>query len=875
MTLLPGWKLRVLVLMAPMLALPAGSIGETTTSQATKTPATVVTTRTAASAKAPTTARATSKRAEPGAAPRIAGPHASQTRFRPAPPTRAADGLIYIPRELAQVPTQDMDEADFEGISEPPGGDVTHPTLANRTFPFRSEVVGANVRANDTSGDPAGIANSENAIAANGSQVVAGWNDGKGFGTSPGGSGFSYSSDGGLSFTDGGVPPAVAGSIYFGDPSLAVDNAGNFYYANLYSHDGGPRPTAISVNHGTFTGPNFAFDPPVMAAGPDLVNVLDKEWVACDRVNGNVYVTYTRFLAAGGNQIEFTRSTNQGATWSPPILLTSPAIENVQGSRVAVGPSGEIQVLYLVYDVATQNNYMRTRRSADGGLTWGIEVTLPAGPNGIFSNYGSGSPGFNRARGIGFPSMTIDRTAGSNSGRIYATWEETFNYYFDPLGGLGVINETEGNGSQATANPVTIGQEVHGVMSSTADLDFFKFDGVAGDKIILYLTPGSPTAGDGFMRLFCGGTGTGNRAMLSYIGFGTGLIVYTLPSTGTYYFRVSANTASIGNYVVYTGSHVASVEDIARDTRDVIVQTSADGLVWDARRVVNDDLPRFDNAFPEVAVDAAGQVYIDWMDHRGDPCGIGTDVYYTRSATGGASWGGSLKVNDGPPVNWSLVSSNLAPNFGDYWNLVADGCNVYANFADGRQGTPDSWVATINECATPTLIAVTHALAEPDHVDLGWYASDAAELVATIFRREPGGEWSQIGTTRSDGGGQISFRDVAVRAGTRYGYRLGITGDAGVEYFGEVWVDVPAEMGLAIRALSNPVTEELTVSFSLPSGAPGTIELLDVAGRAIQTVKVDASGRARLGGPGLAAGVYVVKLTQAGRSVTARTVVVR
>jgi hypothetical protein len=32
---------------------------------------------------------------------------------------------------------------------------------------------------------------------------------------------------------------------------------------------------------------------------------------------------------------------------------------------------------------------------------------------------------------------------------------------------------------------------------------------------------------------------------------------------------------------------------------------------------------------------------------------------------------------------------------GDYSALVSDGLNVYANWADGRQGTPDSWIAKI------------------------------------------------------------------------------------------------------------------------------------------------------------------------------------
>lgn len=869
MTLLRRSLLGATVLFAAALVVPVNGIGATRSSTAAKPTAIA---RTSTSKKTPTTRKSTTSKSHArGEAPRlVTDRRAEHAQFRPAAPTRAADGNMYVPRELRAIPTQDMDEAGFVGISEP--ADAVNAT--NNSAPLRTQTVGANVRANDTAGDPAGTTNSENSIAANGSQVVAGWNDGKGFSVSPGGSGFAYSSNGGLTFTDGGVPPVTAPALYFGDPSLTVDYNGNFYYANLFSNDG-VNVNCITVNHGKFTGPAFAFDPPVIVAGPDNVNGLDKEWIAADKVNGNVYVTYTRFLAAGGNQIEFTRSLDQGATWSPPLVISNPVTESVQGSRVAVGPSGEIQVIYFVYDNATQNNYMRTRRSIDGGLTWGAEVTLPTGPNGIFSNYGSGPAGFNRARGIGFPSLTIDRSGGPNNGRVYATWEETFNYYFDPIGSLGVVNEVESNNTQATANPITIGQEIHGNLPNTADLDFYSFNGVAGDKVILYLVPGSPSA-DGFIRLFCGGTGTANRAMLSYIGFGTGLVVYTLPSSGTYYFRVSLNTNTPGNYIVYTGAHLPNAEDVARDVRDAIVQSSPDGVVWDTRRVVNDDPPRFDNAFPEVAVDAAGQVFIDYMDHRGDPCGIGTDTYYNRSVDGSVSFLPSNKVNDGPSVNWSLVSSNLAPNFGDYWGLTSDGCNVYANWADGRQGTPDSWVALINDCgATPNLISLIQSQALPDHVDLVWYAGSGSAVSARVYRRQDDQAWRAVGAISADGTGRLNFTDSAVQPGSRYGYRLGVPTADGTEYLGEVWVDVPDGPALAVRALGNPLNQGVWVSFSLPGHDPATLELFDVVGRSIESVHVTAGGQIRLGGGDLKAGVYMVKLTQHGQSVMARAVVVR
>jgi hypothetical protein len=86
---------------------------------------------------------------------------------------------------------------------------------------------------------------------------------------------------------------------------------------------------------------------------------------------------------------------------------------------------------------------------------------------------------------------------------------------------------------------------------------------------------------------------------------------------------------------------------------------------------------------------------------------------------------------------------------------------------------------------------------------------------------------------------------------------------------------------LAIREIRpNPVTREAAVRLALPSSAPATLALLDVAGRRVLTRALEhpAAGPAevRLAAPGaLRAGVYWLKLTQAGCSASRRLVVVR
>ena len=61
-------------------------------------------------------------------------------------------------------------------------------------------------------------------------------------------------------------------------------------------------------------------------------------------------VSYTSFFRVGlrlRDQIEFQRSEDGGHSWSPPLRLSSDGEQGlVQGSRPAVGPDGEVHVVW-------------------------------------------------------------------------------------------------------------------------------------------------------------------------------------------------------------------------------------------------------------------------------------------------------------------------------------------------------------------------------------------------------------------------------------------------------------------------------------------------------------------------------------------------
>src|ERR1700737_4004495 len=162
-------------------------------------------------------------------------------------------------------------------------------------------VVGTNVRVNDPQQPfPNGLlGRSETTIAAskNGMSLLVGFNDAQGFcgppfgaactpENPPGLSGFAFSTDGGVTWTDGGAPdPARFGNVFTrGDPWM--DRGGsdqdNFFYANLSVDAATGDALGVSVHRGHFNNGVFAFEDVRTFNAPNPNDFYDKEAIAAD-----------------------------------------------------------------------------------------------------------------------------------------------------------------------------------------------------------------------------------------------------------------------------------------------------------------------------------------------------------------------------------------------------------------------------------------------------------------------------------------------------------------------------------------------------------------------------------------------------------------
>lgn len=225
---------------------------------------------------------------------------------------------------------------------------------------------------------------------------------------------------------------------------------------------------------------------------------------------------------------------------------------------------------------------------------------------------------------------------------------------------------------------------------------------------------------------------------------------------------------------------------------------------------------------------------------------------------------------------------NPAPD-GNVYALLTDEGIVYAGGSFARLGEhPQSFLAAISEAtrdvSTPVLVAGATVESNPESVRLNWHAAIPIEV--TVQRRNTTGAWRAVGNTRSNEAGDLVYEDVSVVPGTRYGYRLAWF-DSGKELLlGETWVDVPVSPRLALKGMyPNPASSLSRVEFDLSDASPASLEILDVLGRKVWAQDVGHLGgghhELRIREVSLSMGIYLLRLTQDGRSLTANIVIAR
>lgn len=259
-------------------------------------------------------------------------------------------------------------------------------------------------------------------------------------------------------------------------------------------------------------------------------------------------------------------------------------------------------------------------------------------------------------------------------------------------------------------------------------------------------------------------------------------------------------------------------------------------------------------------------------------------VFDGVQSRGGEVWELSLS---GLPTWARLAATGRPPRNRTFQATAMDGDRQQLLVFGGLQpGTGDPF-AEMNDLEalqfdipTPTLLSVEEAAVEPGVVRIIWRSSGGARMIGTVYRSTGDGEWIPKASITSDGSGRLLFEDRDFVPGRRYGYRLGVYEGTTEAPLGEIWLDTPVGSALTLSLASpNPAVGTLSIAFSLPAAGSATLELWDVTGRRVFERMFDGlhAGANRLTlneGRHLRSGVYLLRLSQTGKSVSTKVAVV-
>jgi hypothetical protein len=553
---------------------------------------------------------------------------------------------------LAQVQPADIENhQDFRsGGATLPDMDANSPGPSSRTGIGPPPRIGPNARVNDPQTPfPDGLlGRSEITVAAinGGQQIVVGFNDAQGFCGPPFGvpctpespaglSGFGFSTDGGLTGTDGGAPdPALFGNVFTrGDPWLDRGSFGGntFFYANLSIDATTGADLGVSVHRGHFNGGSFASEDVRVFNAPNAVNLCqvfgapsgtlapcdfyDKEAITVDKKGSpDGYVSVTNFIATCGfaqhgfGQIEVWRTHDGGDTWLGPVIVSldqsdlgCPGGILQQSSNPAIGPNGEVFVAWQFgphLGPTSTGAEIRVARSLDGGVTFSTPVTVAP----INSMRNNPPVGYNRDRINDHPRIFV-ATEGPNRGRVYVA------YY------SAVATVTAGSLSACPAPNIGSICRAQRLTSSQVFVSFSDDQGITWTQVPVAPAP---------------------------------------PSTGLKRWWPVVTVEPGGNV-------------------DVIYYESQ-------------EIPTTSN--PTCTISVGGG-----LRRRGTANSL-VNTFWTQSTDGGATYSAPVMVSTATS-NWCTAARNIRPNFGDYIGSEAGGNRILPAWADGRNGVPDAFFAQI------------------------------------------------------------------------------------------------------------------------------------------------------------------------------------
>ncbi len=268
-----------------------------------------------------------------------------------------------------------------------------------------------------------------------------------------------FSNDAGVTW---GGAISGAGQLNLGDPATAISLNGWWYVGDI-SYDWG-QGVAYSTDQGT-TWTYVQVGSVPQGGGP---YILDKNhlWIdtrSASPFEGYLYDGWMNGVSSSVNNynIEISRSTDHGLTWSSPLNISSAVMAggHNQGVNINTGPNGEVYAVWSIYDNwPADENAIGFSKSVDGGATFIPATRIKNNIKGIRLSSTSKNMRVNS-----FPSMSVDNSNGTYHGNVYVVWANHGVPGINTGADIDVYLIRSSDGGSTWSAPVRVNQDPSGV----------------------------------------------------------------------------------------------------------------------------------------------------------------------------------------------------------------------------------------------------------------------------------------------------------------------------------------------------------------------------------------------------------------------------
>jgi len=310
-----------------------------------------------------------------------------------------------------------------------------------------------------------------------------------------------YSTDEGRSWKNINLGTARAGWTSSNDPSVCFDHRGKGYLTyGGFKREGNVQfgENGIFVSSTTDGGKTWAMKHTavIIHTGKQTADSAfeDKYYIHADTAatsphRGDLYIPWKRVINRDSStQIVIVKSTDQGATWSAPVNVSSRFVgtseDTTFGQSFPLARTGPDGFVHLVWNSGTEDA-LRYAQSTDGGATWtNPRIIHTYRPFGIKStiNGQTNSRVKTVVRAECYPTLAIDNTRGTRNGWLYLTWaaDNYPNVYFS--------RSTDNGGTWAAA------RIVHSDTTNDQFWSWIALDPRSGELAIMYSDSRDDTA---------------------------------------------------------------------------------------------------------------------------------------------------------------------------------------------------------------------------------------------------------------------------------------------------------------------------------------------------------------------------------------------